>query len=111
LLSSSALIQVVACVCVAAPAGVALGGAVVISAGNSLTCAIVLSGGVRCWGYNSNGQCGNGGTTDLLAPLSTDITTTALSITTGDMHACALTKNFGVQCWGFNNKGQVTCLL
>ena len=35
------------------------------SAGDSVMCALMTSGGVRCWGHDgANGALGNGGTAD-----------------------------------------------
>jgi hypothetical protein len=36
--------------------------------GGGHTCARIAAG-VRCWGYNTNGQCGDGGTTFRTTPV------------------------------------------
>jgi alpha-tubulin suppressor-like RCC1 family protein len=41
-----------------------LTGVVQIHANQYHTCAVLNTGQVRCWGYNGEGQLGNGGTTD-----------------------------------------------
>lgn len=43
-----------------------VGGTVVqLVAGDSETCALLTTGGVRCWGYNYFGQLGYGNTTQI----------------------------------------------
>ena len=40
-----------------------------IAIGGDHGCALTLSGGVKCWGSNANGQLGDGSTTNGLAPV------------------------------------------
>jgi alpha-tubulin suppressor-like RCC1 family protein len=82
-----------------------------ITASNYQTCA-VASGEAYCWGYNGNGQLGDGTTTDRKVPIKVTQTTgllagkTVQSITMGSNHACAIADG-EAYCWGNNTYGQL----
>ena len=92
-------------------------GVAAIAAGDSYSCALLRAGGVKCWGYNGNGQLGNGAAIDSSTPvdvsgLATGVTAIAAS---GIQYyhggpptaTCALTAVGSVKCWGFNVAGQL----
>lgn len=82
-----------------------------ITAGFSHTCAITLdSNGVNnevwCWGDNSDGQVGDGNTTDtVLSPVQATITDASF-VAAGQRHTCAIKLDGTVWCWGSNDAGQ-----
>jgi alpha-tubulin suppressor-like RCC1 family protein len=71
------------------------------------TCALMTTGGVRCWGGNSDGELGTGTTTSITTPPSTDVLTGVQAIAAGGYHTCALTNAGAVRCWGNNGYGQL----
>jgi alpha-tubulin suppressor-like RCC1 family protein len=82
------------------------------SAGFLHTCALLAGGGVECWGYNRNGELGNGTATNhspfaIAAPVRVMGITNATSISSGAFHTCALLQDGSVECWGFNFVGQL----
>ncbi len=90
-------------------------GVTAIAAGNGQrpTACAVVSGGVKCWGYNA-GALGNG-TTAVESSTPVPITgfggatVTAVSVG-GDANyafACAITSAGAVECWGNNAEGQL----
>ena len=76
-----------------------LTGVQAISAGVNFTCALMTTGGVRCWGWNVAGQLGDGTTTNRDAPPTEDVLTGAKSISAGSLKACAVLENGDLRCW------------
>jgi CSLREA domain-containing protein len=82
-----------------------------VSAGDT-TCATDTDGALQCWGYNGNGEVGNGTTASELYPNSypeptpqpvTDLSTGVQQIS----GQCAITDTNSVQCWGDNALGEI----
>jgi alpha-tubulin suppressor-like RCC1 family protein len=74
-----------------------------ITAGLAHSCALLDSGAVKCWGYNHEGELGDGTETTRAKP----VTVTGLppggarAIAAGSEQTCAiLSSTGGVQCWG-----------
>ena len=81
-----------------------------LSSGNHHTCAILDDGSVSCWGWNDNGQLGDGTTTDRntsTQTLSLGTGRTAVAISSGYRHTCAILDDGSVSCWGRNDAGQL----
>jgi alpha-tubulin suppressor-like RCC1 family protein len=78
-----------------------------IAGGNYHTCARLMDGTAKCWGYNVYGQLGNGNTSDSTTPATVTGITTATAVTAGAYHTCALLSDGTVKCWGYNAYGQL----
>lgn len=78
-----------------------------ISAGLEFNCALLQTGGVRCWGRNTSGALGN---PTVIGQTAVPVDVVGLSsgvrsITSGLVHSCALLESGGVKCWGGNRYG------
>ncbi|MBX7194525.1 MAG: hypothetical protein K1X94_20885 [Sandaracinaceae bacterium] len=78
-----------------------------VANGQYHTCALRSSGTVVCWGYNANGQLGDGSTTDSLTPIVVPGLSDVVDLVAGWEHTCALLSDGHVRCWGGNSNGQL----
>ena len=79
------------------------------SAGDDQACGLTTTGAAYCWGYNAQGQLGDGTTnhSDENGPQAVIGGLTFASISVGYGHACALTPAGIAYCWGDNAQGQL----
>lgn len=82
-----------------------------VAAGGAHTCALNSRNQAYCWGYNSNGQVGDGNigspANDRMAPVAVSGNREFSALVTGLAHSCGLTAAGGAFCWGLNASGQL----
>jgi len=89
------------------------GVAVQITAGNAHTCALLVGGTVRCWGWAAQGQLGYGNLQDIgddeLPSAAGDVPVGApvVQIAADGNHTCALLDSGQVRCWGNGGEGRL----
>jgi len=80
---------------------------VALAAGTHHSCAILADGTVSCWGSDTGGQLGDGGTGSVSLPgPPVPGVTNAVEIAGGLKFTCALTVAGAIRCWGDNAFGQ-----
>jgi alpha-tubulin suppressor-like RCC1 family protein len=87
-----------------------------VALGDGTACAVTGSGGVQCWGDNSNGQagadpagntdqCGSPALSCVLTPTAVAGLASVTSLGVGADGSCALTSQGAVTCWGVEATG------
>lgn len=84
-------------------------GVVAIDASGGHVCALLQSGEIWCWGFNAQGQLGNGSTSNGEAsPVEVvGLGQAAVAISAGGHHSCAVLADASVACWGENDYGEL----
>jgi len=83
------------------------GGSGTGSLAHGTTCAVRDDGTLWCWGFNDNGQVGDGTTTTREAPTQVGAETDWVAVTVGGRHSCAVKGDGTAWCWGDNLYGQL----
>lgn len=79
-----------------------------IALGAEHSCVVTDAGIVRCWGWNNDGQLGDGSDTSHgVAVDVADLQAPVTQISAGYNHTCALTNAGAIACWGSNANGQL----
>ena len=84
-----------------------MSGATSVAAGADSACAVVAGGQVACWGWNYEGQLGDGSTQDSATPVRVSGVSGATAVAAGADFACAVVSGGKVTCWGANGFGQL----
>jgi alpha-tubulin suppressor-like RCC1 family protein len=74
---------------------------------NSHSCGITTTNTLVCWGWNADGQLGDGTTADKSVPTPVSGDLKFKSVATGWRHTCGISTEGKAYCWGANNFGQL----
>ena len=85
-----------------------------ITAGDSTSCGITKDNNLWCWGYNHEGQMGQGNTTSAPTPVqvtgswrTTSAETVGWAYDDNRPHMCAINTTGDLYCSGYNNHGEL----
>ena len=88
-----------------------------VDAGDAHTCVVLGDATLRCFGANTSGQIGSGGTValgdsagemgDSLAAVNLGTGRTVRAVATGNLHTCALLDDSSVKCFGEGDNGRL----
>ena len=88
-----------------------------LDAGDAHTCVVLNGAELKCFGANTAGQIGSGGTVslgdaasemgDALAAVNLGAGRSARAVSAGNLHTCALLDNASVKCFGEGDNGRL----
>jgi alpha-tubulin suppressor-like RCC1 family protein len=78
-----------------------------VAAGGNHSLALKVDGSVWAWGFNSNGQLGDGTRDDRFNPVRVVGLEEIQTIAAGSYHSLAVRSDGAVFAWGFNELGQL----
>lgn len=78
-----------------------------LSAGSNHVCGVTAGGAGYCWGYNADGELGNGTTVNANAPVPVAGGLSFASISAGSFHTCGVTGASAAYCWGSNGSSRL----
>jgi len=87
------------------------GVALQVSGRGDHTCIVLFSGKIRCWGFNEDGELGDGqsGANRIsFVPVSTSDISAAASVHTSPFHTCSRLRDGRVFCWGSNAFNEIS---
>jgi alpha-tubulin suppressor-like RCC1 family protein len=82
---------------------------IAIAAGSEHSLAVTSTGAVLAWGYNADGELGNGGTGSSNVPVNVSLPagTRVTAVAAGALHSLAVTSTGAVLAWGYNADGEL----
>ena len=78
-----------------------------ITPGYLHVCGIDTNDDAYCWGYNGNGQLGNGTTTNLQSPTLVSGGHQWVELALGSNATCGIRTDGVAMCWGYNQYGRL----
>jgi len=78
-----------------------------VVAGYYQSCALAASGRIYCWGWNGEGQIGDGSIEDRFTPVPVAGDQTFRTLGGGDAFMCGITTGGSTWCWGSNRSGEL----
>ena len=81
--------------------------AIGVAAGHYHSLALMADGTVRAWGYNGNGQLGDGTTTNRPRPVTVKALSGVVQVAGGRDLSLALKSDGAVWTWGLNSSGEL----
>lgn len=83
-------------------------GVIAVAVGGNHSCALMIAGGVKCWGANGNSQLGDGTTAKNHVPVDVvGLASGVSAVVAGGEHTCALMTAGGIKCWGDGDAGEL----